>query len=179
LRISFSGNLPCTLDCVPVALADFLGRIRHGPVQPLRGSTPNSGHSEAALACLLWGHKQTFSALFDYLVGAREQGRRQLEVKHLCGGQVDGQLKMDASFTEFAARMVPTLFRDLPTKAHKRLADGVYGRKLHPYMLQSGTEAANWIRQQGSQTWPRARDTINLSQFARKIFSAPSSSRGT
>jgi hypothetical protein len=61
-------------------------------------------------------HKQTFSALFDCLVGAREQGRRQLEVKRLCGGQVDGQLKMDASFTEFVARMVPTL-RPKPTSA--------------------------------------------------------------
>src|SRR6476646_158457 len=61
----------------------------------------------------------------------------------------------------------------------KRLAEPVLSQKAIPYMLQSGTEAANWIRSQGSQIGPRVTDTINLSRFARKIFSAPSSSRGT
>src|SRR5262249_40411995 len=36
------------------------------------------------------------------------------------------------------------------------------------YMLQHGTEAANWIRSQGSQTWPGATGTINSSPFAKK-----------
>ncbi|MGB8127973.1 MAG: hypothetical protein WCF50_30410, partial [Pseudolabrys sp.] len=61
----------------------------------------------------------------------------------------------------------------------KRLAERVLSQKAVPYMFQSGTEAANWIRSQESQTWPRATDAINLSQFARKIFLAPSSNRGT
>src|SRR3984893_2967128 len=100
---------------------------------------------------------------------------RDLYLVHLSNRNMPRPIRL---FTELVARMAPTLFKIFRHKRHKRLADGVYGRKLHPYMLQSGTEAANWIRQQGSQTWPRARDTINLSPFARKIFSAPSSSRG-
>src|SRR5262249_4497320 len=52
-------------------------------------------------------------------------------------------------------------------------------QKAAPYMFQGVTGVANWIRWQASQTCPRATDTINLSQFARKIFSAPSSSRGS
>ena len=61
----------------------------------------------------------------------------------------------------------------------KRLAERVLSQKAVPYMFQSGTEATNWIRSQESETWPRATDAINLSQFARKIFLAPSSNRGT
>jgi hypothetical protein len=34
------------------------------------------------------------------------------------------------SIDQESGRMAPTLFRDLP--ASKRLADGVYGRRLHP-----------------------------------------------
>jgi hypothetical protein len=33
-------------------------------------------------------------ALFDHLIGPRKQGRRQVEAKRFCGGQVDDQLKM-------------------------------------------------------------------------------------
>ena len=38
--------------------------------------------------------KQTSTPLFDYLVGAGKQGRRQLEAKRLCRGQVDDHLEM-------------------------------------------------------------------------------------
>src|SRR5262245_51711152 len=44
-------------------------------------------------------------------------------------------------------------------------------------MFQRATGVANWIRWQGSQIRPGAANTINLSQFARKIFSATSSNR--
>src|SRR5262245_22564824 len=52
-------------------------------------------------------------------------------------------------------------------------APKVYHRKPHPICFKRATGVARWILWQGSQVWPRATDTINLSQFARKIFSAP------
>ena len=39
------------------------------------------------------------------------------------------------------------------------------------YICWAGTEVAKWMRQ--PQNWPRATEAISLSQFARKIFSAP------
>jgi hypothetical protein len=42
------------------------------------------------------------SALYSITSSAREQGRRRLEVKRFCGGQVDGQLKMEASYPAYS-----------------------------------------------------------------------------
>jgi len=48
------------------------------------------------------GQKQTSAASFDHLVDAREQARRQLEIMRFCGGQIDGQLKMEASYPAYS-----------------------------------------------------------------------------
>src|SRR4029453_4370493 len=52
-------------------------------------------------------------------------------------------------------------------------------QKAAPYMFERATRVANWIPGKDLRPWPKATDTINLSQFARKIFSAPSSSGGS
>ena len=74
---------------------------------------------------------------------------------------------------------LPPVERTERKQKTKRLAERVLSQKAVPYMFESGTEAAKLgYDRRKSQTRPRATDAINLSQFARKIFLAPSSNRG-